>query len=55
MIEMRWYVRNSNLDVSMDSIPEYAKEQVLQYRQKVDVTVRAGIWDADATARTANY
>jgi hypothetical protein len=27
----------------------------LQYRQKIDVTVRAGIWPADDIVRTANY
>jgi hypothetical protein len=31
MIEMRWYV-------------PVAGEKILQYRQKVDVTIRAGMW-----------
>ncbi len=27
----------------------------LQFRQKVDITIRAGMWDDKSTARTANY
>lgn len=44
MIEMRWYVPNDG-------------NKVLQYRQQIDVTVRAGgagTWDSDSIARTAN-
>lgn len=41
MIEMRWYVPVEG-------------EKVLQYRQKVDVTVRAGMWPAEGIAQTAN-
>jgi len=43
MIEMRWYVPVTG-------------DKVLQYRQKVDVAVRAGMdWDANSLARTANW
>lgn len=42
MIEMRWYVPVEG-------------ERVLQYRQKIDVTVRAGMWPSDELLRTANY
>ena len=43
MIEMRWYV-------------PVVGEKVLQYRQRVDVAVRAGMdWDANSLARTANW
>ena len=45
MIEMRWYV-------SVDG------NKVLQYRQKIDTTVRAGgpgTWNADSIAQTANW
>jgi hypothetical protein len=42
MIEMRWYVPVSG-------------DKVLQYRQTVDTTVRAGIWPAEEQLRTANY
>lgn len=45
MIEMRWYV-------PVDG------NKVLQYRQMIDVTVRAGgagTWDQASLARTANY
>jgi hypothetical protein len=41
MIEMRWLVPVEG-------------EKRLQYRQKVDVTVRAGQWDAAGIAQTAN-
>ena len=42
MIEMRWYV-------------PVVGDKVLQYRQKVDVAVRAGMgWDANGLAQTAN-
>ena len=44
MIEMRWYVPVTG-------------DKVLQYRQKVDVTVRAaaaGMWDNESLAQTAN-
>ena len=30
-------------------------KQKLQYRQKIDTTVRAGMWDDAGIARTANY
>ena len=56
MIEMRWLTRDSKLDISEDHIPCYAKERVLQYRQKIDITVRAGgagTWDNESLARTA--
>ena len=50
MIEMRWLVPVEG-------------ERVLQYRQKTDTTIRAGItpgtgagvWDANSIARTANW
>ena len=54
MIEMRWLTRDSKLDISEDHIPCYAKERVLQYRQKIDVTIRAGMWDNKGIAETAN-
>ena len=44
MIEMRWYVPVSG-------------EKVLQYRQMIDTTVRAGgpgTWDNASIARTTN-
>lgn len=44
MIEMRWYV-------------PVVGDKVLQYRQTVDVTVRAGgagTWDTNSIAQTAN-
>jgi hypothetical protein len=47
MIEMRWSVR-AGCD---------GPERVLQYRQQIDVTVRAGgagTWDNASLARTAN-
>ena len=48
MIEMRWLVR-----------PGWdGPERVLQYRQQIDITVRAGgagTWDNASIAQTANY
>ena len=48
MIEMRWLVR-----------PGWdGPERVLQYRQQIDITVRAGgagTWDNTSIAQTANY
>jgi hypothetical protein len=41
MMELRWLVKNN--------------EQVLQYRQQVDTTARAGMWPNDQILRTANY
>ena len=41
MIEIRWFVPVEG-------------ERRLQYRQQIDVTVRAGIWPADSTSATAN-
>ena len=42
MIEMRWLVPVEG-------------ERKLQYRQQIDVTVRAGQWDAASVAQTANW
>jgi len=42
VIEMRWLVPVEG-------------EQKLQYRQQIDVTVRAGQWDAASVAQTANW
>lgn len=41
MMEMRWLVKNS--------------ERVLQYRQKVDTTARAGMWPNEQIVHTANW
>ena len=41
MIEMRWFVPVEG-------------ERRLQYRQQIDVTVRAGMWDQESTSATAN-
>lgn len=42
MIQLRWY--------STDNKP-----QTLQYRQKIDTTVRAGMWSNEDIIKTANY
>lgn len=64
MIEMRWVctteVETVPFDFARDTIGGKPRTQTvvkktLQYRQKVDVTVRAGIWPADDIVRTANY
>lgn len=45
MIEMRWLVRNT-----WDGT-----EEVLQMRQQVDKTIRAGMFSAEDIARTASW
>ena len=40
MIELRWFVPVEG-------------EKVLQYRQQVDITIRAGMWDPIETAKSA--
>ena len=42
MIELRWLVPVEG-------------ERKLQYRQQIDVTVRAGQWDTASVAQTANW
>ena len=48
MIEMRWLVQQHL----------HGNERILQYRQQIDTTVRAGgagTWDNASLARTANW
>lgn len=64
MMELRWLTWD---DEEYPQIPtheiqfgrKYDKVRVtkkkLQYRQKVDVTVRAGNWSSEGIAQTANY
>ena len=50
MLEMRWYTRQHATSTG--------QQEVLQYRQQIDVTVRAGgagTWDSEVMARTANW
>ncbi len=42
MIELRWLSTNN-------------KQRTLQYRQKIDTTVRAGMWSNEDIVKTANY
>ena len=66
MMELRWltWTAEENIIPPVQHI-QFGKpfdkhtvtKRKLQYRQKVDVTVRAaaaGMWDAESTARTAN-
>ncbi len=55
MIEMRWLTRDSTVDISEDHIPCYAKERVLQYRQKVDMTIYAGLGPFPDSARNMQW
>ncbi len=55
MIEMRWLTRDSTLDISEDHIPCYTKERVLQYRQKVDMTIYAGLGPFPDSARNMQW
>lgn len=59
MIELRWLTRKTGDQViNKYGLFEDGKVTVLQYRQKLDVTARAGgpgQWTASEIARTANY
>lgn len=45
MIELRWYIMNS----------PHGEVKVLQYRQKIDTTIRAGMWSNEDMIKTASY
>ncbi len=57
MIELRWLKRyTGKVIVDENCIDVNKTETVLQYRQKIDTTVRAGLnWSHDDLSRTANY
>ncbi len=65
MIEMRWIVEEREQPIPPADLMNYplgkpypvgiVRNKKLQYRQMIDVTVRAGIWPADDIVRTANY
>ncbi len=57
MIELRWHKRyTGKVIIDQYGLDANETETVLQYRQKVDTTVRAGLdWSHDDFARTANY
>ena len=65
MIEMRWIVEEREQPIPPSDLMNYpigkpypvgiVSTKKLQYRQMIDVTVRAGIWPADDIVRTANY
>ncbi len=64
MIEMRWIVEEREQSMPPADrmhwpigIPypvHIVSTKKLQYRQKIDVTVRAGMWPSDELLRTAN-
>lgn len=50
MLEMRWYIRQHCAGSDL--------QEVLQYRQRIDIAVRAGgagTWDNESLNRTANW
>jgi hypothetical protein len=57
MIELRWLRRGTGRQIyDRYGLDADEVETVLQYRQKVDTTVRAGLnWSNDDLAKTANY
>ena len=56
MIELRWLKRYTGKTVyNQYGLDELEKETVLQYRQKIDTTIRAGMWSNEDIARTATY
>ena len=64
MIEMRWIVEEREQSIPPADRMHWpigkpypvhiVSTKKLQYRQKVDVTVRAGMWDSKGIAETAN-
>jgi len=64
MIEMRWIVEEREQPIPPADLMNWplgkpypihiVSTKKLQYRQKIDVTVRAGMWPADELLRTAN-
>ena len=64
MIEMRWIVEEREQPIPPADLMNWplgkpypvgiVRTKKLQYRQKIDVTVRAGMWPADELLRTAN-
>ena len=65
MVELRWLTRHIEPSVTeVKEFPYYGRDPgtrtvtVLQYRQRIDTTIRAGgpgTWDNAAIERTANY
>jgi len=65
MIEMRWIVEEREQPIPPADLMNWplgkpypvgiVRTKKLQYRQKIDVTVRAGMWDNNGIAQTANY
>lgn len=37
MIELRWFIRNSKLDIGWGGQPVYEKERILQYRYLLEI------------------
>jgi hypothetical protein len=64
MIEMRWIVEEREQPIPPADLMNWplgkpypvhiVSTKKLQYRQKIDVTVRAGMWPTDELLRTAN-
>ena len=50
MVQLRWYKVSQTLRGS-----ELDHTKKLQYRQKIDTTVRAGMWSNMKIIETANY
>lgn len=56
MIEMRWLTRKTGEQVlNKYGFFQDGEMTVLQYRQKVDNTIRAGLWSSEDIIKTANY
>ena len=64
MMEMRWleyqeeeteYLSPREIQFGKPAEKFLVTKQKLQYRQKFDATIRAGMWDNDSTTQTANY
>jgi|688.fasta_scaffold11565_2 hypothetical protein len=56
MIELRWMRRGTGRQIiDRYGLDANEVETVLQYRQKVDTTVRAGMWSDQDKLKTAHW
>lgn len=56
MIEVRWLKRKTGQQViNKYGFYEDGVVTVLQYRQQIDTTIRAGMWNNSDIVKTANY
>jgi len=56
MVELRWLTKKTGEQVlNKYGFFQNGEVTVLQYRQKIDTTIRAGMWSNEDMLKTANY